>query len=145
MAGDSATPAVPGYGSGLSADLYTGNGILDEHAHLRYGTLGVLVEMSTCQTASAADPTDAWEPAGCANAFLFPDDEALIEAEFRKNLPFALATARSAADPADPVDRHRTAGARVRGRQLRRVLRRPADGGRRPPGATSTTSASSTG
>ena len=59
--------------------------------------------MSTCQTASASDPTDAWEPAGCASAFLFPDDEALIEAEFRKNLPFALATARSAADPADPV------------------------------------------
>ena len=29
-------------------------------------------------------------------AFHFPDDEALIEAEFRKNVPFALATARSA-------------------------------------------------
>ena len=103
IVGDNATPAVPGYGSGLSADLYTGNGILDEHAHLTYGTLGVLVEMSTCQTVSASDPTDTWEPAGCANAFLFPDDEALIEAEFRKNVPFALATARSAADPADPV------------------------------------------
>ena len=59
--------------------------------------------MSTCQTVSASDPTDTWEPAGCTNAFLFPDDEALIEAEFRKNVPFALATARSAADPADPV------------------------------------------
>ena len=103
IVGDNATPAVPGYGSGPSADLYTGNGILDEHAHLEYGTLGVLVEMSTCQTASASDPTDTWEPAGCVNAFLFPDDEALIEAEFRKNVPFALATARSAADPADPV------------------------------------------
>ena len=33
----------------------------------------------------------------------FPDDEALVEAEFRKNLPFALSVARSAADPADPV------------------------------------------
>ena len=103
IAGDNATPAVPGYGSGLSADLYTGNGILDEHAHLTYGTLGLLVEMSTCQTVSASDPTDTWEPAGCTNAFLFPDDEALIEAEFRKNVPFALATAQSAADPADPV------------------------------------------
>ena len=103
IAGDSSTPAVPGYGPGRVAELYTGNGILDEHAHLEYGTLGVLVEMSTCQTASAADPTDTWEPAGCVNAFLFPDDEALIEAEFRKNVPFALATARSAADPSDPV------------------------------------------
>ncbi len=103
IAGDNTTPAVPGYGSGLSADLYTGNGILDEHAHLTYGTLGLLVEMSTCQTVSASDPTDTWEPAGCTNAFLFPDDEALIEAEFRKNVPFALATAQSAADPADPV------------------------------------------
>ena len=36
-------------------------------------------------------------------SFQFPDDEALVEAEFRKNLPFALSIAQSAADPADPV------------------------------------------
>jgi predicted deacylase len=95
--------AVPGYDQGLTADLYTANGNTDEHAHTAYGTLGFTVELSTCQTAAAADPDDGWDPAGCANILEFPDDEALIEADFRRNLPFALALARSAADPADPV------------------------------------------
>ena len=103
LVGDAAAPAVPGYDQGLTADLYTANGITDEHAHIAYGTLGFTVEMSTCQTAAAADPGDAWDPAGCANILEFPDDEALVEAEFRKNLPFALSIAQSAADPADPV------------------------------------------
>ena len=59
--------------------------------------------MSACQTAAVADPGDGWDPARCPNTLEFPDDEALVEAEFRKNLPFALSVARSAADPADPV------------------------------------------
>jgi predicted deacylase len=103
LVGDRTQPAVPGYGQGLVSDLYTANGVADEHAHVAYGTLAVLVEMSTCQTAAASDPDDEFDPSGCASAFEFPDDEALIEAEFRKNLPFALSVARSAADPADPV------------------------------------------
>ena len=48
-------------------------------------------------------PDDEWDPAGCANILEFPDDEALVEAEFRKNLPFALSIAQSAANPAEPV------------------------------------------
>ena len=103
LVGDAAAPAVPGYDQGLTADAYTANGLTDEHAHLRYGTLGLTVEMSACQTAAAADPGDGWDPARCPNTLEFPDDEALVEAEFRKNLPFALSVARSAADPADPV------------------------------------------
>ena len=59
--------------------------------------------MSHCQTAASADPADEWDPADCASILEFPDDEALVEAEFRKNLPFALSIAQSAADPADPV------------------------------------------
>ena len=35
--------------------------------------------------------------------FDFPDDEELIQAEFEKNIPFALAVAESALDPDDPV------------------------------------------
>jgi hypothetical protein len=103
LVGDAAAPAVPGYDQGLFADLYTANGLTDEHAHLAYGTLGLTVEMSTCQTAAAADPGDSWDPAGCPNILEFPDDEALVDAEFRKNLPFAMSVAQSAADPADPV------------------------------------------
>ena len=35
--------------------------------------------------------------------FVFPDDEALIQAEFERILPFNLSLARSAPDPDDPV------------------------------------------
>jgi hypothetical protein len=59
--------------------------------------------MSTCETASAVDPDDAFDPADCESVFNFPDSEALIQGEFEKNIPFALAVARSAQDPDDPV------------------------------------------
>ncbi|MFR9776420.1 M14 family zinc carboxypeptidase [Micromonospora sp. MS34] len=103
MAGDDAHPAVPGYDPDISAELYTTNGDTDAHAHVRYGTLGFTPEMSTCQTAAAADPDDQWDPADCVSGFVFPDDEKLISAEVTKNLPFALTVAKSAGDPDDPV------------------------------------------
>jgi hypothetical protein len=59
--------------------------------------------MSTCETASAIDPNDAFDPDDCESVFNFPDSEALIQAEFEKNIPFAVAIARSAKDPDDPV------------------------------------------
>ena len=67
------------------------------------GTLGFTPEMTTCETASDANPDDEWLAEDCLMVFNFPDDEALIQAEFAKNVPFALAVARSAADPDDPV------------------------------------------
>ncbi|MGY1679914.1 M14 family zinc carboxypeptidase [Geodermatophilus sp. SYSU D01176] len=103
MAGDDATPAVTGYDPDLSAELYTTNGETTEHAQEAYGTLGFTPEMSTCQTASAADPGDAFEPDACGSVFEFPDSEPLVQAEFIKHLPFALAVARSAQDPSNPV------------------------------------------
>jgi Immune inhibitor A peptidase M6 len=103
MAGDDANPAVPGYDPDISAELYTTNGDTDTHATARYRTLGFTPEMSTCQTASAVDTNDEWRPEDCLSIFTFPDDEDLIAAEVAKNLPFALAVARSAADPDDPV------------------------------------------
>ena len=103
MAGDDANPAVPGYDPDISAELYTTNGETDEHAHTVYDTIAFTPEMSTCETASAVDPADAFDPADCESVFNFPDSEALVQAEFEKNIPFALATARSAADPANPV------------------------------------------
>ena len=103
MAGDDAHPAVPGYDPDISAELYTTNGETDTHATVRYGTLAFTPEMTTCQTASASDPDDEWEPEACASEFIFPDDEDLIQAEFAKNIPFALAVGRSALDPDDPV------------------------------------------
>ncbi|MGH9135338.1 MAG: M14 family zinc carboxypeptidase [Ilumatobacteraceae bacterium] len=103
MTGDDANPAVAGYDPDISAELYTTNGETTEHAHSVYGTLAFTPEMSTCQTVSAADPDDQWDPADCGSGFHFPDDEVLVQAEFEKNLPFALATAESAGDPDDPV------------------------------------------
>ena len=103
LAGDDAKPAVPGYDPDISAELYTTNGETTEHAHNRYGTLAFTPEMSTCETASAIDPNDAFDPDDCESVFNFPDSEALIQAEFEKNIPFAVAIARSGKDPDDPV------------------------------------------
>ena len=103
MAGDDAHPAVPGYDPDISAELYTTNGETDDHASTVYKTLAFTPEMSTCETASAVDPGDAFDPADCLSVFNFPDSEPLIQAEYLKNLPFALAVAQSAQDPDDPV------------------------------------------
>jgi len=62
-------------------------------------------EMSTCQTISAAHPDDEWLPEDCPSVFNFPDDEALVQEEFEKNIDFALSVARSAADPTTPSRR----------------------------------------
>ncbi|GAB3521211.1 M14 family metallopeptidase [Phytohabitans suffuscus] len=103
LAGDDANPAIPGYDPDISAELYITNGDTDSHATVKYGTLGFTPEMSTCQTASASVPDDEWEPEDCVSSFIFPDDEDLIAAEVAKNIPFALAVAKSAVDPDEPV------------------------------------------
>ncbi|MGH2970268.1 MAG: M14 family zinc carboxypeptidase [Solirubrobacteraceae bacterium] len=102
MAGDDENPAVPGYDPDISAELYTTNGDTDTHMTERYGTLGFTPEMSTCEAASDSDPDDEWEAADCGSGFEFPDDEDLVQAEFEKNIPFALSVAKSADDPDDP-------------------------------------------
>ncbi|MEI5584829.1 MULTISPECIES: M14 family metallopeptidase [unclassified Agromyces] len=106
MVGDDAHPAVPGYDPDISAELYTTNGDTDSHMQEAHGTLGFTPEMSTCLAAVASDPDDDWTEEDCDDrlqGFDFPDDEALIQAEFAKNIPFALAVAESALDPDDPV------------------------------------------
>ena len=102
LLGDDVTPAGPGYDPDISAELYTTNGETDGHAD-SYGTLAYTPEMTTCETASASNPNDAWLPEDCVSGFNFPQDEALIRAEFEKNIPFALSVAESAADPDDPA------------------------------------------
>ncbi len=88
LTGTDDDPAVAGYNPGVSADLYTTNGEFTDWAH---GDRGVL----------------AWTPElaeGCPGCgFVFPDDEALVQAEFERNLEFALNVARSAQTPDDPV------------------------------------------
>ncbi|GAA1759080.1 M14 family metallopeptidase [Agromyces humatus] len=103
MVGDDADPAIEGYDPDISAELYTTNGDTDTHAQEEYGTLGFTPEMTTCETVSNSIPDDEWVADDCQSGFNFPDDEELIQAEFEKNIPFALAVAESALDPDDPV------------------------------------------
>ncbi|MFF0485420.1 M14 family zinc carboxypeptidase [Streptomyces sp. NPDC004435] len=103
LAGTPEKSAVPGYRPQVSSELYITNGEADGHAANVNGMQMFTPEMSTCATASRVDPDDAWEAADCASVFTFPDDEKLIQAEFAKNIPFALAVAESAARPDDPV------------------------------------------
>ncbi len=103
MTGDDEDPAVPGYDPDISAELYTTNGDTDTHATVENRTLGFTPEMTTCETVSNSIPDDEWVEEDCISGFNFPDDEELIQAEFEKNIPFALAVAKSTQDPDDPV------------------------------------------
>jgi hypothetical protein len=86
--GTDANPAVKGFDPGVGADLYTTNGTTDDYAYSQTGALSWTPELSEgCE--------------GCG--FVFPDEEPLVQAEFEKNLPFALRLARSTPDPANPV------------------------------------------
>ncbi|MEV5956354.1 M14 family zinc carboxypeptidase [Streptomyces sp. NPDC051987] len=103
LAGTPDNPAIPGYHSQVSSELYTTNGEADGHASNVNGMAMFTPEMSTCQTASDLDPNDAWNAADCQSVFNFPDDEKLIQDEFAKNIPFALSVAETAAHPDRPV------------------------------------------
>jgi hypothetical protein len=103
LAGDHADPAIPGSEPEQIAQMYTSNGDTDTHAQVRYGTIAFAPEMSGCDAAAASDPGDQWEPEDCRTEFDFPDDEKLIQAEYAKNVPFAMSVAESAKDPAHPV------------------------------------------
>jgi len=96
LAGDDANPAVEGFDPDLSAELYTTNGETTEHMAAEYDVLAYTPELSECQTVAP-------DPIACASVFNFPDDEGLIQAEFEKNLPFALDIAFSAKNPFEPV------------------------------------------
>ncbi|MGP3981462.1 M14 family zinc carboxypeptidase [Streptomyces sp. KR80] len=102
LAGTPEKSAIPGYRPQLSSELYTTNGESDGHAANVNGMLMFTPEMTTCATASRIDPDDAWNPADCRSGFHFPDDEKLIQQEFAKNVPFALAVAETAAHPDQP-------------------------------------------
>ncbi|MFK0279021.1 M14 family zinc carboxypeptidase [Streptomyces sp. NPDC090499] len=103
LAGTPDNPAIPGYHSQVSSELYTTNGEADGHASNVNGMAMFTPEMSTCQTASNIDPNDAWNAADCQSVFNYPDDEKLIQDEFEKNIPFALSVAETAAHPDQPV------------------------------------------
>jgi Zinc carboxypeptidase len=88
MSGNLDDPAIAEFHPGLSSDvLYVTNGETTDYAHAATGALAWTPELS-----EGCD--------GCG--FVFPDDEALVQAEFLRTLPFARSVADSAVDPDDP-------------------------------------------
>jgi hypothetical protein len=88
LAGTDANPAIPGFDPGLSAEeLYVTNGETTDFADSNAGAISFTPELNEGCT-------------GCG--FVFPDNEALVEEEFRKTLPFSRSLATSADDPDDP-------------------------------------------
>jgi hypothetical protein len=88
LSGNLDRPAIEGFHPGLSSDvLYVTNGEANDYLHKQGHALAWTPELSP----------------GCPTCgFVFPDDDALVQAEFERNLPFAESVANSAADPDDP-------------------------------------------
>ncbi|MEV6030153.1 M14 family zinc carboxypeptidase [Nonomuraea sp. NPDC052116] len=105
MLGDDAHPAVPGYDPDIGAELYTTNGETDGHMTNLRKVMSITPEMSTCEDAVERNPNDEWTLDDCAGGlgFTFPDSEALIQDEFLKNVPLALAAAKTVHTPDTPV------------------------------------------
>ena len=131
LSGNRDNPAIPDFEPGLSSDvLYVTNGETTDFAHSQRGHAGV-----------DAGARRGLTPDG---GFVFPDDEALVQAEFERALPFALDVAKSAADPAEPgvaprpddqallpEERRHLQGRPAAGElHVRLLVRRPAGGAR---------------
>jgi len=87
-AGTDKKPAVQGFDPGVGADLYTTNGEQTDYAYTQYGSLAITPELSEGNQ---------------NNGFEFPDSEGEVQHEFMINLDFAVAAAKSAADPDNPA------------------------------------------
>lgn len=102
LAGDDDHPAVPGFDPDVSAELYTTNGDVTGDAYNNWGTQAYTVELdggSGDGVGGTVDGPDSLPPGG----FVFQDDEAAVQAEFSKNLAFALDLVKSAKRPDQPV------------------------------------------
>ena len=88
LAGTDANPAIAGFDPGLSAEeLYVTNGETTDFADANAGAISFTPELNE----------------GCPGCgFVFPDNEALVQAEFERTLPFSRSLAESAEDPDDP-------------------------------------------
>jgi hypothetical protein len=88
LGGTDANSAIPGFNPGQSADtLYVTNGETTDYAETSVGAVAYTPELGEGQPGAG---------------FVFPDDEALIQAEYERLLPFHMGLARSARDPEDP-------------------------------------------
>jgi hypothetical protein len=102
LAGDDDKPAVAGFDPDVSAELYTTNGDVTDDAYTKFDVQAYTVELDG-GTGPAVGGTDGSDPSAYTpGGFVFQDSEADIQAEFQKNLAFALDLARSAKHPDRP-------------------------------------------
>ena len=90
LTGTDGDAAVDPYQPDQASDLYVTHGETVDWAYFLYGTIGFTAELDTATTAGAT-----------GSDFVFPDDEAKVEAVFEKNLPLALNLAKNAAQRPD--------------------------------------------
>jgi hypothetical protein len=102
LAGDDDHPAIAGFDPDVSAELYTTNGDITDDSLKAFGTQAYTVEL-TGGSGAAVGGTDGSDPtAYTPNGFVFQDREADVQAEFEKNLAFALDLGRSVKKPDQP-------------------------------------------
>jgi hypothetical protein len=97
LSGTDGDAAVDPYQPDQASDLYVTHGETVDWAYFQFGTIGFTPELDTAATAGA--------PTGTSQ-FVFPDDEAKVQAVFEKNLRLALNMAASATTPDRPVNFH---------------------------------------
>jgi hypothetical protein len=97
LSGTDGDAAVDPYQPDQASDLYVTHGETVDWAYFQFGTIGFTPELDTAATAGA--------PTGTSQ-FVFPDDEAKVQATFEKNLRLALNMAASATTPDRPVNFH---------------------------------------
>ena len=127
LSGTDDNPAIDGKEPGapddfdpdVSAELYTTNGETNDTATGRYKHARLDARDGRLRPRPRRRPSRS----SCSRT-----RRGDLQAAFEKNLPFALDVAKSAKDPANPVAHLGNDGARLRADDLRRLLRRPADG-----------------
>src|SRR3954471_19601688 len=93
LTGTDGDAAVDPYQPDQASDLYVTHGETVDWAYFQFGTIGFTPELDTAATAGAG-----------GSSFVFPDDEAKVEAVFEKNLRLALNMAGSATHPDRPAN-----------------------------------------
>ena len=126
LAGDDDKPAVAGFDPDVSAELYTTNGDVTDDTYKAFNTLAYTVELDG-GTGPAVGGTDGTDPAYTPSGFAFQDSEADIQAQFQKNLAFALDLSRSAKDPANFSSHLGNTAPRAGADDVPGLLRRSAD------------------
>ena len=136
MAGDDAHPAVPGYDPDISAELYTTNGETDSHVagDVRHARLHA-GDVAPARRRRDSTRTTQWDAEDCAQRLQLPRRRGADPGRVREEHPVRAGGRRVGAGPGRPGLGRRPQRAGLRGRHVRRLLRRPADGRRRPPSA----------